>query len=244
MLRSLLIVPLSLTIGGCSLFFNSGEEEWDEDDADGVGEEDGGSSDGDGGSGSGDGGSGSGDGESGSSGSGSSGSGSSGSGSSGSGSSGGSGGSGGSGSGGSGSSDYTSYDGYEVFEYSGGGSSGARSCVLEWSAEGSPSSAAGACADCEFVFDVDMSYLSSSTDDGTCADLAGDGSYTYGYQSDYSGYGPYVMYYSPSYGSFSAWASANFSGGTLSYSYGYEDWDYYGNGTYYTYLWAGEADID
>ena len=239
MWRPLLIGSLCLTLSGCSLFFSSGEEEWDEDDGDGFGESGASSSDGDGGSGSGDGGSGSGDGGSGSGDGGSGGSGSGGSDDGGSGS----GGSGGSGSGGSGSG-YSSYDGYEVFEYSGGGASGARSCVLEWSADGSPSGAAGACADCEFVFDIDMSYLSSSTDDGTCADLAGDGSYTYGYQADYYGYGPYVMYYSPSYGSFSAWAGANFSGGTLSYSYGYEDWDYYGNGTYYTYLWAGEADID
>ena len=89
-----------------------------------------------------------------------------------------------------------------------------------------------------------MSYRSSSTDDGTCAELAGDGSYTYGYIDDYYGYGPYVMYYSSYYGSFSAWASASFSGGTLSYYYGYEDWDYYGDGTYFTYVWAGEADVD
>ena len=62
--------------------------------------------------------------------------------------------------GGGGGSDYEQHDGYEVFEYSGGGASGARNCVLEWDAEGSPSSAAGACSDCEFVFDVDMSYQS------------------------------------------------------------------------------------
>ena len=52
------------------------------------------------------------------------------------------------------------------------------------------------------------------------------------------------MYYQPSYGTFTPWATASFDGDTFIYSYGYEDWDYYGNGTYYTYLWAGEAEID
>jgi hypothetical protein len=38
--------------------------------------------------------------------------------------------------------------------------------------------------------------------------------------------------------------AASFSGGSLSYYYGYEDWDYYGDGNYYTYAWSGEADVD
>ena len=73
--------------------------------------------------------------------------------------------------------------------------------------------------------------------------MAGDMSFTYGYIADYYGYGPYVMYYSPSYGSFSAWTGASFEGDQFVYSYGYTDWDYYKNGTYYTYLWAGDATV-
>ena len=101
------------------------------------------------------------------------------------------------------------------------------------------------CPDCEFIFDIEGIYdAASSWDDGTCKSLAGDLSFTYGYVSDYYGYGSYVMYYSPEYGAFSPWAAASLSGSSLSYEYGYEDWDYYGNGTYYTYLWAGEAEIE
>ena len=53
------------------------------------------------------------------------------------------------------------------------------------------------------------------------------------------------MYYSPSDGSFSVCKRAPvLAVDNLSYNYGYEDWDYYGNGSYYTYIYAGEADID
>ena len=84
----------------------------------------------------------------------------------------------------------------------------------------------------------------TSNDDGKCKSLASDINYTYGYIEDYYGYGAYLMYYSSYYGSFSAWANASFEGGTFDYSYGYEDWDYYENGTYYTYLWSGSAAIE
>ena len=215
MFRSLLGFALTISLSGCSLFFSGGDDDWDDEES--AADADGGTDDGGSGSGGSDGGSGSG----------------------------GSGGDGGgSGSGSGGSSDYSSYDGYEAFEYSGGAGSGDRNCDLLWDAVGTSSSLASACSDCEFVFDVDMSYKNSSSDDGTCAELSADGSYTYGYVEDYYGYGPYVMYYSADYGYFSAWTGADFSGGVFSYYYGYEDWDYRNDGTYYTYVWEGEADID
>jgi hypothetical protein len=137
------------------------------------------------------------------------------------------------------------YSGWETFEYSAGSSFGARDCELYWDAEGEPWDDVGGCVGCEFVFDIDMSFDSAaSTDNGTCASLMVDSSYTYGYTDDYNGYGAYLMYYSSYYGTFQAWGNASLVGATLEYSYGYEDWDYYGTGTYYTYIWAGEAELD
>ena len=69
-------------------------------------------------------------------------------------------------------------------------------------------------------------------------------SFAYGYVEDYYGYGPYLMYYSSTYGSFSAWGTATFDGSDLTYEYGYIDWDYYGSGSYYTYLWRTPGGVE
>ena len=143
------------------------------------------------------------------------------------------------------SGDWTAYTGTETFDYSTGGAFGDRNCELVWTMSGTPSSALG-CTDCEFVFDIEAKYRRPlSTDDGSCTAMAIDRSFSYGYVEDYYGYGSYLMYYSPIYGSFSAVTSATFddSTGELEYSYGYEDMEYYGSGIYYTYHLAGEAEL-
>jgi hypothetical protein len=140
--------------------------------------------------------------------------------------------------------EWTTLDGVETFEFSEGGAFGDRNCELLWLVQGSLSSLS--CTDCVFTFDVEASYRSGpSTDDGSCTSLATDRSYTYGYVDDYDGYGPYMMYYDSYYGDFSPSFAADFdsSTGELDYTYGYEDWDYYGDGTYYTYLLMGEVEL-
>ena len=139
--------------------------------------------------------------------------------------------------------DVDSYEGYETFDYGFGPGYGYRACSLYWDASGTPVSG---CTGCEWAFDVFMSYdRGASTDDGTCAKLAANASYGYGYMEDYSGYGSFLMY---QYGSdWYAWAYASFSGSNFSYYTGYEDYPYdYGGaypGYYYTNMWAGEATV-
>ena len=142
---------------------------------------------------------------------------------------------------------YSTYSGVETFKYYVGEEAGALDCDMTWTMEGSPWEDIQECDGCEFVFDIVGTYdAENSIADAEvgCDSLAADMSFAYGYIDDYYGYGGYVMYYSADYGYFSAWTGASFEGGTFTYSYGYEDWDYYKNGTYYTYLWAGEAAVE
>ncbi len=135
------------------------------------------------------------------------------------------------------------YEGWETFEYGYGSGAGFRNCTLRWEMYGTPTSP---CPGCEWAFEVDAIYdRSGSTDDGTCANLAADASYGYGYESNYNGYGEFLMY---QYGSsWYAWAYAELNGSNFSYYVGYEDYPYdYGGeypGYYYTNIWSGTATI-
>jgi hypothetical protein len=140
--------------------------------------------------------------------------------------------------------DYTTYEGYETFDYGYGAGAGFRNCSLRWDASGTPTTG---CTGCEWAFNVAMTYDSgASSDDGSCASLAANASYGYGFAYDPYGYGiDFLMY---QYGStFYAWAYASFSGSDFSYYTGYEDYPYdYGGqypGYYYTNMWAGEATV-
>lgn len=143
---------------------------------------------------------------------------------------------------------YTSYEGKEFFEYGYGPGAGFRNCSLEWDASGTPVSTL--CEGCEFVFDVTLTYnADNSTDDGTCASLATDSTWTYAYTSDYAGYGPYALFYSSTYGAYYPFASASFdeSTGEFAYVYGIKDYPYDYNGQYpgyyYTLYLSGYATV-
>ena len=145
------------------------------------------------------------------------------------------------------SGEWVLWTGSESFAYGVGVGFGDRNCELYWTVEGEAVDAAtlATCVDCEFAFDVELLYESSfSYDDGTCVSAAMDMNFSYGYTADYYGYGPYLLY-GYGTGTFTPWTTASFddSTGELEYSYGYEDWDYYGTGTYYTYLRSGEAEL-
>ncbi len=150
---------------------------------------------------------------------------------------------------------YSTYSGWEGFRYfynakepleAGEFETGTLSCSLLWTMEGTPWADIQDCEDCEFVFDIAATFdAAGSTDDGTCDKLNTDYAYTYGYVDDYYGYGSYLMYYSSYYGNFSAWTGADFDGAEFTYYYGIEDYDIYGDGTYYyTLVWEGAAAIE
>ena len=69
--------------------------------------------------------------------------------------------------------------------------------------------------------------------------------YTYGYTTDYYGYGPMALI--GYYGSYYAWAYGDFVGGEFTYNYGLNDYYYnYGGmypGYYYTSYWYGWAAV-
>ena len=121
---------------------------------------------------------------------------------------------------------------------------GSYNCELAWDLSSSSpvDPMDSACTDCEFMFDVTYTYDTSvSSDDGTCAyyGLTGDTSGTYGYSTDFDGYGDsWVFEY---YGSYYWWGEGAFDSkkGTFQYWYGYEDY-YYGS-AYYTYYQYGDV---
>ena len=135
------------------------------------------------------------------------------------------------------------YEGYETFDYGYGEGAGFRSCSMYWDAKGGEITP---CTGCEWAFEVSMTYdAGASTDDGTCASLAMDASYGYGYDADYQGYGSFLMY---RYGSnWYAWAYAELVGSEISYHVGYIDYPYDSGGSYpgyyYTNYWSGAATV-
>ncbi len=137
---------------------------------------------------------------------------------------------------------YSDYLGWETLDYGYGYGYGFRNCSLYWDAVGTP---ATPCPDCLWAFDVAMSYdTSASYDDGACSSLTTDTTYSYAYSDDYYGYSVLMMEYS---GTWYAWIEASFDGSTFEYASGYLDYPYdYGGtypGYYYTYYWAGEAEV-
>ena len=149
--------------------------------------------------------------------------------------------------------DYSSYEGFEVYTFGDWTDTAGRyNCEVYWDASGTVVSSHG-CADCDFVFDVAMTYdASKGSDDGTgaCTDQQADASWTYGYAYNVYGYGyGWVMLgYS---GSYYAWTYAEFTGGTFTYSAGYVDYYYDGaygyypeyEGLYLTSYYEGRATV-
>ena len=144
---------------------------------------------------------------------------------------------------------YEDWTGEASLEYGYGGY-GERSCELYWSTVGTATTAAS-CRNCEFVFDVDLTYdTAASAEDGTCTSAiwydgnayADDHSFTYGFVEDYGGYGEALLF--DYFGSFYLWyfASMDLNNATLTYSYGYEEYPY--GSYYYTYYRTGEAALE
>ncbi|MED5371517.1 MAG: hypothetical protein VX899_10915 [Myxococcota bacterium] len=129
--------------------------------------------------------------------------------------------------------DYKSYSGQEVWSYQGWKDSVDLDCTITWDAVGTYRDA---CADCEFAFDVALTYNAGSSFDNTaggdCAGYMTDFSFGYGYTDDYQGYGSYVMYYSSTYG-WGAWTAGTFDGSNFEYSSGYSEYYYSGSYGYY-----------
>jgi len=123
---------------------------------------------------------------------------------------------------------YTSYEGWETYEYGWGWEPGWRDCELWWDVSGTPTTA---CDECEFAFEVTLTYDHTSKNDG-CFWQAGDMSWTYGYTEDYYGDGSFLMSYW--YGYWLPWVRADFdsSTGEFTYEFGYED-------EYRSYYWGG-----
>ena len=122
--------------------------------------------------------------------------------------------------------------GRETYEYGFDALPDVISCHIEWETLGAQS--ASSCTDCEFAFDVVLTYdASGSEDDGSCSSWADDWEYTYGYVEDYMGQGGTLMLdYS---GTFYAWANAEFDGERFVYWNGVTN-DYYYSGTSYYYV--------
>ena len=133
---------------------------------------------------------------------------------------------------------YETWEGYEVFEYD---HSQYGSCWMLWWADGTQ--ATKRCADCDFAFDITMTYSSTYSDnsDELCDAFETDFDYTYGYATDYAGYGPYLLL--EYYGTWYPWTSStswDTTYGTFEYDYGYQDL-VLSNGATVTQYWYGYA---
>ena len=141
---------------------------------------------------------------------------------------------------------YETFAGTESYDYAGGYlPAGERNCALVFLLESSspvnPMDAS--CDHCEFMFEIEYKLdKRASEDDGTCEgiDLSG----TYGYSSDFDGYGGSWVY-AYGGGGYYYWGVAEFDGSEFRYWYGYEDYPYsYAGSIYYlTYYQYGLADI-
>ena len=92
------------------------------------------------------------------------------------------------------------------------------------------------------MFDVDYNLDTEYTNhDGTCEGM--DPSGTYGYSSDFKGYGGTWIY---DYGgAYYSWGYGDFDGAVFNYWYGYVDYPYSYNGSIYylTYYQYGLVDV-
>ncbi len=138
---------------------------------------------------------------------------------------------------------YASWSGTEVFEYGLFPEPGLRTCLLRFVTTGTPSEA---CPACVFAFEVARSFQpESSLDDGTCAILAVDDAWTYGYFADLDG-APTVARLEGD--AWVPWGRADLDRdtGVLTYENGVFDEPLSGSseGWYSTWGWRGEARLD
>ena len=140
----------------------------------------------------------------------------------------------------------TSYEGQELFDYGANETAGgANSCNMIWTASGTPIENPTECGDCEFAFEMNMTYDAANSVDvnGDCSGLASDfnGDFSYAYGVDAES-GSNALFYGGYYG-WSAWivdgstqadlegtehaASATFDGTNFSYNAGRVDFYYY-----------------
>ena len=134
------------------------------------------------------------------------------------------------------------YTGTESFDYAGGAATaGTSNCHLVWNMTGAPAEFPSDCSDCQFAFALTAAYSSGdSTDDGACASLAADASFSYAFGSD--AYGEETLFYGGSDGTWAAFvqnsveedlagtshpSTVSYANGSFSYSGGYIDFWYY-----------------
>ena len=147
----------------------------------------------------------------------------------------------------------TPYAGTEVFYYADNEAApSSLACALFWDLAGSPSSIS--CADCAFVFDMTLSYDTSSLSAAACSATAVDNSYTYGFIADYDGAGNSALSIYDATNGWTPWivnGTSNPDGSTdivslvgssFTYSSGYQDYQY--QGYYHTYYWLGNATLE
>ena len=137
---------------------------------------------------------------------------------------------------------YSSYEGWESFDFNDGSyPAGEFNCQIVWDLSGTPINPIdGDCENCEFMFDVTYTLRNESYvyDDGTCEyyGLFADSYGSYGYSSDFDGYGAAWVY--SSYGTYYWWGTGSFSSNSFMYYYGYTDYPY--KSYYYSYYQYGD----
>jgi len=110
---------------------------------------------------------------------------------------------------------------------------GVLDCELFWTAKGTPvDPIPSTCQDCDFVFDVTMTYDTTSTASADCSTLATDFTYTYGNPYNLYGYG-YHWAALGYYGYYYVWAYSSWDGATFTYWTGYYDYYYSDSYGYY-----------
>ena len=105
------------------------------------------------------------------------------------------------------------------------------------------------CLDCDFAFDLTLTYDTNSVSSANCTNAAQDEQYTYGYIEDYDGAGnASLMIYDTTNEEWSSWfdesdgtSVIDFDGYQFTYSTGYLDYNY--QGSYYSNQWSGSATV-
>ena len=137
------------------------------------------------------------------------------------------------------------YQGWETFKFADNqGYAGGYACDMSFSLSGTPSPTY--CSSCTYTFDMLITYTGGIAS-ADCTGLTTTASFSYGFATNYNGYGATLLMYDSYYG-WQPWitnGTANFgrtdvvsiSGSSFTYSVGYLDYFY--NTGYYTYLWSG-----
>ena len=145
------------------------------------------------------------------------------------------------------------YIGTEDFHYANGDASPSiLECDLHWDASGIVSSVS--CADCDFAFDLTLTYDTGSTSSASCSSTAGDQSYSYGFIADYDGAGNSALSIYDASNGWQPWIVngtsnpdnstdvVSLAGTSFTYSTGYQDYQY--QGYYYTNYWLGNGTLE